>query len=440
MLPHIQPNESSEVKDPMPSKTDSRDSKDLLVNNLIYRQPKELSLAKSRTNVKQFFQRSDYIAAQGKTAICEWNTGSSYIDTFNSHLVFNLSVTVDSSGVSDTVTFGRGSAMNLINNITIRTKSGSEVERLEDANLWSYTDVQYVMPRNYKRTVGSLFGMDQQYIGLSSEQPKFVFKLAIPLTRLCPFFRPLKGQLMPPQLASGLHIQVVFENQFKPFVLGSGLNPVISYDVTDIHFLLDSVELSDEAQKAINLQSADNGLEWVTPRIYRSPQQIKAGVTQVTTQIRKAVTQATQAYAVIQPLTITDSKVDKFASIPTSNRVKFQFNIGSIYFPSQRAEDRYASYPIASYIEAMKSYDKSKHPYAGCDVTLADFRTTSGIYAMTASRDDSLLLSGLNISNSRVLQFRYEGDDNTGADKIMTVFLEYMQVCKLYMNNSVVSI
>jgi hypothetical protein len=283
-------------------------------------------------------------------------------------------------------------------------------------------------------------GMGQTHVASTSEQTPAVFKVAIPLTRVCPFFRPLKGQLMPPQLASGLHIQIVFENQFKPFVPTSGVNPVISYDVTDIHFLLDSVELSDEAQKAINLQSADNGLEWVTPRVYRSPQQIKAGVTQVTQQIRKAVTQATQAYAVIQPLTITDAKVDKFASIPTANNVKFQFNIGSIYLPSQRAEDRVSSYPISAYVEALKSFDKSKHPYAGCDVTLQDFSIGSGIYAMTASRDDSLLLSGLNISNSRVLQFRYEGDDNTSADKIMTVFLEYIQVCKAYMSNSVVSI
>ena len=121
MIPFVPPTESSEVKDPMPSQPDKRDNKDLLVINLIYKQPKELSLAKSRTNVKQFFQRSDYNSAQGKTAICEWNTGNSYIDCFNSHLVFDLTVTLPSGTVlPDTFTFGRGSVMNIINNITIR--------------------------------------------------------------------------------------------------------------------------------------------------------------------------------------------------------------------------------------------------------------------------------------------------------------------------------
>ena len=258
---------------------DSESKGDLTVNNLLYKQPKALSLAKSRTHIRQFFQRSDYPEAAGKTAVCDFNTGSSYINVENSYLA--MTIRANSTTNQTPITFGLGSAMNVINRITIRSRSGTEVERLEDANLWSKLDMQYTLPQSYRDTIGGALGMSDPAIPMlpptrktfltttpgSSSDNKF--PVLIPLSALCPFFRPLKKQLLPPQLASGLQIQIVFENTSTVFVnSANATDPILTYDIVDASFILDSVDLSDETQKALNMESADNGLEWVSPRIF----------------------------------------------------------------------------------------------------------------------------------------------------------------------------
>ena len=64
---------------------DSGDA-DLLVNNLTYESPKALSLATNRSYQKSFFQRSVYAGDRSTTMICDWNSGTSFINCANSYL------------------------------------------------------------------------------------------------------------------------------------------------------------------------------------------------------------------------------------------------------------------------------------------------------------------------------------------------------------------
>ena len=284
-------NQVPRIESQRDTETTDQPTVDEAQGDLLYKQPKALSLAKTRTHVKQFFQSSDYPSAPNKTAIIDWNTGSSYVDIGNSYLGFDL---LCKSSDEATFGFGKGSSMNVKSRVTIRSRSGTEIERLEGANLWSKIDMQYSLPRNFRDTMGSAMGMDSGPItnptnispmetsSLAGNFSKRV-KLVIPLKQLCPFFRPLKGQLMPPQLASGLHIEIVFENALNSFVKQG--SPIADYDISDIHFMLDSVELSDETQKTLNMESADNGLEWVTPRVYTAITSVPSGQTQVSVQL-----------------------------------------------------------------------------------------------------------------------------------------------------------
>ena len=424
---------------------------DLLVNNLIYKQPKALSLAKTRTMVKQFFQRSDYPSAPNKTAIIDWNTGASYIDVGNSYLSFNVTAYSADNLQWD---FGSGSAMNCISRITIRSRSGTELERLEGANLWSKFDMDYSVPRNYKSTIGSAMGVGETtenrfpYLCTIPGGDRISTKLLIPLKQLCPFFRPLKGQLLPPQLASGLHIEIVFENTSTAFVKPVSVGaPVTDYDIEDITFMLDTVDLSDETQKTINMESADNGLEWVTPRIYTAITSLPVGQSQVSVQVRKSCSQATMAYSVLQTTaSTTDVEVDSLSSI-TVPPCNWQYRIGSLFFPQQPIVENSGSgivnqYVTAqSYYEALYAFDKPKHPFHECSVSIREFQSGGkGMFAMTASKDDSLYLSGLPINNSRVLEFNLDYTDSVPSDKKLTSFLEYIQVVKCYIDNVAVSI
>lgn len=443
MLPYVEPRMNVSVDEDMPSKLSKEGKDDMLVNNLIYRQPVDLSLAKSRTHVKQFFQRSDFKNASGQTAICDWNTGSSYINVANSFLVFEFKV--NSTGTTATYNFGaNGSAMNTINRIMIRTKSGSEIDRVDYVPLWSRTDTQYNCTKDYRDSVMSLAGYGMAFLASTATTAVIPYKLAIPLERLAPIFNPLKKQLMPPQLASGLHIELVFEDLNNVIKMASGDLVNASLDITNIHFLLDQVDLSDEAQKAIAVESASNGLEWVSPRVYSLQTSLPVGVTNANVQIRKAVSQATRAWTVVQSSSVYGSTAyDSTASLYIPPSVKWQYNLGSLYFPNTEVvDDSYVS-PISSMIEALYAFDKTKGDSFSSSVSLNDFKSVSSIFAMTANRDDELFLSGLNINNSRALQFKldavWDGGD-TIHGHLLTSFLEYMQVVKCYSDQSVVSI
>ena len=440
MLPYIEPKTKTSVSDSMPSKMDEQGKEDMLVNNLVYRQPVDLSLAKSRTHTKQFFQRSDYTSASGKTAICDWNTGASYINCANSFLVFQMSVKATSES-PENYTFGRGSAMNVINRLNVRTKSGSEVDRIDYVPLWSRVDVQYNCDRDYKESVMSMAGYESIYTTGSSSTTN-IYKFAIPLERVATCFRPLKGQLMPPQLASGLHIEFVFEELANVISTSAGI-VLNDYDIKNIHFLLDQVDLSDEAQKAISVESAETGLEWVTPRVYAVQTSLAPSVGSVSVQIRKAVSQATRAYTVLQQTAQYGNKqLDSTASMLSPFSTKFQYNLGSLYFPNQEVIDDDGAPPTASFIEALYAFDKTRNGVKSCDLSIQRFTSDSSILAMTSSRDDQLYLSGLNVNNSRALQFKGEFGWNTGdtGSHLLTSFLEYVQVVKAYNDQSVVSI
>lgn len=441
MLPYVEPRVNTMVDEDMPSKMSKEGKDDMLVNNLIYRQPVDLSLAKSRTHVKQFFQRSDFNNAGGQTAICDWNTGSSYINVANSFLVLEFKLSTDDA--PRVYNFGKnGSAMNCINRIMVRTKAGSEIDRVDYVPLWSRTDTQYNCTRDYKDSAMSLAGYGVDYATSSPSLAVSPYKVAIPLERLAPIFNPLKKQLMPPQLASGLHIEIVFEDLGSAFTAAGPLvNP--KFDISNIHFLLDQVLISDEAQKAISVESAETGLEWVTPRIYSLQTSLPAGVTNANVQIRKAVSQATRAWTVVQNASIYGStSFDSTASIEQPGSVKWQYNLGSLYFPNQEVVDTNSLSPVSSMLEALYAFDKTKDGSFSVPVTIDDFKTDSGILAMTANRDDELFLSGLNINNSRALQFKLDATwlpSDTGSH-LLTSFLEYMQVVKCYSDQSVVSI
>lgn len=435
-IPYVENQRAVEMTDFPDDEVDTQTKGDLLVNNLIYRQPKALSLAKARTFVKQFFQRSDYPSAAGKTAICDWNTGSSYIDPYNSFLTFSVKTT----GGVGSFSFERGSSMNLINRLQVRSRSGTELERIDDANLWSYLDLNYSQSDEYLKTIGSLMGHGVDTANHLTYSIGASVKFAIPLIFLCPLFRPLKKQLIPPQMGSGLHFEMTFEAVNTAFISTSSIT---SYDITDIEFYLDTVELSDDTQKTLNMESANTGLEWVSPRIYTSVTSLPAGQTSTSIQLRKAVSQAMSAYCIPRRTSdINDQTEDSFSSAygGLSQPIEYQYRVGSLFFPNQVVRENSTISNPESYINALTTWDKNKHQNYPCSVSMKNFMQDLGIFACTLSKNDSLHLAGLPLNNSRALELNLSFPDAGPVERTLTLFLEYIQVSKFYSQNVSVAI
>ena len=259
-------------------------SGDLLVNNLVYRQPKAPSLAVNRTMRRQNFQRSSYTASE--TAIIVLNTGSDYLKACNSYLTFNMLLT----GTTPTGNFGNGSAVNVIQNITIRSRSGTELDRIENVALWSKNDVRHTYATNWISKFGTMAGIGATGIGgtdpaiLSGTDVKFV----IPLSMISGLFRPVGGQLVPPQMAAGMEIQITLADFRTAIFQKTGV--VAGYTLSNISLMADCVTLSDDTQKTLNFESAGNGLEYTYPRIHTASSTITS--TAISMQVQKAVAQA----------------------------------------------------------------------------------------------------------------------------------------------------
>ena len=176
----------------------------ITVNDLNYILEPDVSVAVNVTHKDHFFQSQTYTNQQ--RAICILNSGADYIDTTRSFLNFQLTVTATTGTAGTFAWFGEnGSALNLINRITISSRSGDELMRIRRLNLLSATNCPYKMDNQWHRTVGDMMGHSASFPTTGAGIQNF----SIPLYLLGDFFG--YGRLMPAMLMSGLRIEIEWE-------------------------------------------------------------------------------------------------------------------------------------------------------------------------------------------------------------------------------------
>ena len=438
-MPYSEPQQTTMVS--AVSVEDERDA-DLMVNNLMYSQPKALSLATNRTYTKAYLQRAQYKGDRSSTMIADWNSGTSFVNCANSYLVVDVKVLAD--GVTGSG-FGSGSAMNLFNEIRIKSRSGVELSRIQNVNTWSLFDSVYNRTAQNLDTVGILEGFApgrDPTIGnflTDGSGESISTKFIIPLTQLSTYFRPIDGQLMPPQLASGLRVELSLEDYRTALTQDSDINiaVVTGYEITDCYFQLDQVEMTDETQRAINMDSAKDGLEWSYERVYTTLSQLPINQTTASVQVRKAVSQACYAYSlVVNQADKTDITKDSLVA-KVFNTDTFQYRCGSLYFPFSRIENGQDG--AESCMIAYETFDKLRHQFHETSVTPSEFRSKFGIMAASLERDQSLQFSGLAVNNSRTLELDCTFTSVTEPQEIIT-FLVYCGVARAFIDNTSVAV
>lgn len=428
-MPNKEVQRSDQVSDVSAQAADS----DLAVNNLVYENPDALSLAVSRSSNRMFFQRAQY--NPGETAVIDFNSGTEFVDPENSYLAFTLTAT----GAAGDFTFGIGSAMNLIRQVTIRSRSGVEIDRVERANVWSLFETQYRNPSSWFTSVGAAMeGFGTTYTAIvgpatSSTGNRFL----LPLKRLAPFFKPIKrGQKIPPQLMSGLHMEIIWES--TKMALKSDEAGITSYQINNLSVMCDSISMTDDVQKTINQQSADAGLEYAYPRVHTNPA-VPGASTALSVQVRKAVSQANYAWAVaLESKNYDELKQDSFKAINWAI-TRYQWRLGALYFPLQPL-DVNINDGVEPLKQALGVFDKNKLNFVPPNVTLADYKTGGkAIMAVALEKDAELDSSGLPVNNSRVLEVNATGPAFTATTEVL-IFLDYNAVSRSYVDNTSVNI
>jgi hypothetical protein len=216
----------------------------IAINGLSYKLAPDLSIVTSRTDTRQYFSQNQY--APNSTAVCLLNTGSSFVFGPNCSLQF----TVKNEG-ANTQGFGIGSAVNLIRRISLVSRSGDVLERIQNLNCLNVIKLWHQHDEHWRDSTGAMMGIS------SSIPTNGELRFSIPMSELSGLFS--YQYLLPSALCSGLRVEIEWESAGIAFATGAGP----SYSISDISLLCDSYNLTDMVLQTLNQQASSTGLEIV---------------------------------------------------------------------------------------------------------------------------------------------------------------------------------
>lgn len=525
-----------------PSEPQRRADGLLTINNLNYALEPDLSVAVNRTHKNHYAQSNEYTNTQ--RAIFILNSGADTIDTLRSYLALDLEVILDFdplyAGTDNEkqvfkntffASFGsNGSVLNLISDLTISSRSGDELVRINDFAQLQNMLIPAMYSREWITQNGPMFGFGADVIpnenntaGVGDMKNKFI----IPMYLLSPFFG--YGRLMPAMLMSGLRIEIGWHTPEKAMILHAlnGLQTIASpgaasnsgqdtyprpsstdtskagyqtkfnrFVIKNPYFSLCSVQLSDSIQRALNEQSAVNGLEIVYCDFERDMIALPGLATSVHQEVRKSCSRATKAFSRV---TLDDSdrqssRMDSFAGEMGLPFTEYQWQLGSLYFPQQPVKSSSVDRPLdigrEAYFHFLDSVDRlapTNRSQAAVALTFDtivghniydpltyyQYRTSQtimGLYGknlalpakestfmhnghvigVNLERTSLFNLAGVPVNNSRVLALhaKMQGstyqkfdDNNTSSDvsdnarRVLFTYLKYVKLARVFLNN-----
>ena len=402
----------------------SSDEAILFNNSLTYTLPVPSSVVVNKTKKRSYFQNRSY--ASGQTMVCTLNSGSSYADLANSNLVVKIKVTSTNANPFN-VTFGNGSAMNIVENIRINHRSGTQYTNTQKMNAYRVLEDRNCESENWYATVGKVMGYDQDLLsGFSTATPERTF--VIPIKKVHNFFSPHGGDgiLLPPQMQSGLRVEVdlaTLGTIFKDLaVVGNDLPT--DYEITDIYFDMESVDLMDSAQAAVNTNSQRRGIEYLFSDIFTSRSTNPSNSTAINVDINKSVSYAEKVMAVIQTNANQNNlSADSFVTPYLSGN--WWYELGSNQYPSnQKIDDR-----VVAYMNNLSVWQKLKGKCGErgeTALTRVGYEAEYGTYATSLELDSALALSGMPVTSSRVLRFSLDLDSPLANDSTCLVFMCFL--------------
>ena len=397
----------------MESKSNNANSAVLALNGLRFKSPQPLSTTILRTSKKQYSQRQSY--DPGDTIVFHINS-TGFIDPEQSFLKLTIRAIGADAG------FGAvGSAMNLIRNVRISSKNGTELDRIQSANEYSVYRTNYSIDKEELKANSLLTGYQTGNTGfLAASTTTF----CIPMSWVSGLFRPhVKGQMIPPHLISGSRIELELET-FGRALFAPG--PVTGYVITNPQIVFMESTLNDNSLKVLTEESAQNGLEYTYDRVFSL---IEANTTgSVSQQINKAVSQATSVFVAVHPTAGQNAvATDSFLSINNTTFGSYLFRLGSNYFPHQVVNETKEAYLLS------RAAFKNDLFGSVSTVSYADWATGGLIQVGTSLKTHSdISSSGLAVNNSAAVEVQYEAT-GAAAPRTFYIFMTYTALARAFL-------
>lgn len=398
----------------------------LAVNRLNYKIPPVVSIMKQRHYVSSFADQSTYTPRQ--TMIFTLQSGSEYIDFRTSYLRFTLTTTTGSTG-----DFGLGSSANIFERILVRHRSGTDVSRLEGANLWTNFSQRFESPQEALTTVLAPQGYSLNTSGDGKETKLNAgYNFIIPLW-VFPCFK--NGKITPSQAAQGMRFELTLADIGEAIFSGDVTAPT-SYTVSNIELRLDQYQLSDVFARKLNEIAAREGLHMIHHEVYRY---LTGGgaATNYDFNVDKSVSKATQ-FVVVPRTTASITSIAADSMIAQAFDWKqFQAHVGSVYYPN--APIVVPSQDLAGVNEA---YYYSLAGWQGLNVdqpqsvTPATFLASFGAMCIWLGTSQASDMAGIQLNNSRSLVV--EAQFATSAQRQLSCYLKHLRLVSYFLSNAVV--
>ncbi len=414
----------------------------LMVNKLDYKLPPQISIASKCTHVINYSQQASY--GNGDTVIFDVQTGSQFVDPACSYLRF---VVTPNDG---THCFGSGSAKNLFSRVVVRTATGKELSRVEDANLIMKMIDVYNNSNDWRTTLGKNQGYTEAPAAnvLADAVPVTGKVFTLPVQCLMPCMSPHGAKLVPPNIMSGLRIEMALASPDDAFssVNQAAVGTLASYTVSNCEMHFKVYELADQFQRKIQ-EMSQSGLNYLYKEHFHTI--VAPGATSnINFDVKKAASKSLTARILARKTTdLSTAGKDRLASA-VYNYSKIQSHIGSDYFPNQplqinatpSANNIAEAYHYALYaqdkLEAWNPTGVTPAQYLGRVNTGTGDVYSSGIVAFNFNKSNVSDLAGYTTSNSRALlvDLTQDSAENVRLD----VYLTFLRLAKVYQSNCVV--
>lgn len=419
------------------------------INKITYDTPAQIGITKRITHQEDQFTSQSYT---GGEMLLIAQTGSAFVDPYDSWLKFDFAVTV--ADAASTMTFGTGSMANFFDEILIESRTGQDLSRLRSASLfiknyqdwnhspqWKATEgiAQYYPPKTDFKENATPFTIGAGGIATATAT------VCMRMSDLMPCFRPLGGRLLPPQFMEGLRVRIILNSGAKIGVITGGAYAAPTYSVNNPRIQWSVYMLDDVFKRKIQEIASTRGLVVMYKEVHQ--QQAPTNGTSFDNEVNKAVSKALRAYVV--PRLSANVTPTALAIDPNTSEIfafrQVQSRIGNDYFP-QKALTSTAVTDFREFytycLHSMGYVNKQDAPVVqpqngvannpGCYGS-ADAENSKACMIFNYNKSSVSDLDGYTINNSRSLLFNFIMH-NANAVR-MDTFLEYLRVAIVFNSN-----
>lgn len=429
------------------SQNDSMVDALLQVSNLKYKMPASLGIVSRRNHRQDFFQQSTYNA--GETMVLDCQTGSDFVDTTNSWLVFSL------SAVGNPGDLASGSVANVLNRILIKTRTGKEWSRVENANLLIKFLQVYDCEDDWKKTIGKSQGYSDDSTA-PNEVPTGGKVYVLPLW-VIPCFN--RKELCPSQTMEGLRIELYTEQTSVALSVPAGSPSPSSYVINNPRIQWDCYDLGDAYKRKISEMASKQGLNLLHKEYFHTIVAAgSAGQTQFNFDVKKAATKALKCHVITRANeSISNDNYDSLGSLAFDYQ-RIQAHIGADYFPQVpiTCEAPFGANRNAEpYYFTMFGHGKTNQCWNPPSVDPAQFTSLNDTITIQPAYENCMITFNLNKSNvsdlqgyivntSRALLIDMESGVRAGAFPVgndnvvrrLDVYLCHLRLLKQYISNA----